>query len=106
MALISYPRYNNRNLEKDFRHYWANCPQKKIDKVDQDALACFLEEGRVLPEATQYFEHNASKEIMLGSMALGVCAVNCVIYDSVSDISHAMENLPLFATTSMAGATL
>jgi hypothetical protein len=105
MALISYPRYNDR-VEKDFRHYWANCPQEKIDKVDQDALACFLEEGRVLPEATQYFEHNASKEIMIGSMALGVCAVNCVIYDSVSDISHAMENLPLFATTSMAGATL
>lgn len=106
MALISYPRYNDRDFEKDFRHYWANCPQEKIDKVDQDALACFLEEGKVLPEATQYFEHNASKEIMLGSMALGVCAVNCVIYDSVSDISHAMENLPLFATTSMAGATL
>lgn len=106
MALISYPRYNDRDLEKDFRHYWANCPQKKIDKVDQDALACFLEEGRVLPEATQYFEHNASKEIMLGSMALGVCAVNCVIHDSISDIGHAMENFPLFATTSMAGATL
>lgn len=107
MALISYPRYNDRDLEKDFRHYWANCPQKKIDKVDQDALACFLEEGRVLPEATQYFEHNASKEIMIGSMALGVCAVNRVIYDSVSDIGYAMENFPLsFATISMAGATI
>ena len=90
MALVPH-RYTHfdSDLEDymtDTDYYWADCTQEDVAKFGPDAVASYIVNGKVSPEATKLFKHDAIGEITLGSIALSMCVTGGLAYSSVSSI--------------------
>jgi hypothetical protein len=90
MALVPH-RYTHfdSDLEDymtDTDYYWVDCTQEDVAKFGPDAVASYIVNGKVSPEATKLFKHDAAGEITLGSIALSMCVAGGLAYSSVSSI--------------------
>ncbi len=90
MALVPH-RYTHfdsdlEDYTTDTDYYWAGCAQEDLAKFGPDAVASYIVNGKVLPEATKLFKHDAIGEITLGSIALSMCVTGGLAYSSVSSI--------------------
>ena len=70
----------------DTDYYWVDCTQEDVAKFGPDAIASYIVNGKVSPEATKLFKHDAAGEITLGSIALSMCVAGGLAYSSVSSI--------------------
>ncbi len=70
----------------DTDYYWVDCTQEDVAKFGPDAVASYIVNGKVSPEATKLFKHDAAGEITLGSIALSMCVAGGLAYSSVSSI--------------------
>lgn len=90
MALVPH-RYTHfdsdlEDYTTDTNYYWADCTQEDVAKFGPDAIASYIVNGKVSPEATKLFKHDAAGEITLGSIALSMCVAGGLAYSSVSSI--------------------
>ncbi len=90
MALVphNYTHFDSdlEDYTTDTNYYWADCTQEDVAKFGPDAVASYIVNGKVLPEATKLFKHDAIGEITLGSIALSMCVTGGLAYSSVSSI--------------------
>ena len=96
MALVPH-RYTHfdsdlEDYTTDTNYYWADCTQEDVAKFGPDAIASYIVNGKVSPEATKLFKHDAAGEITLGSIALSMCVAGGLAYSSVSSMeSHEIQ---------------
>lgn len=97
MALVPH-RYTHfdsdlEDYTTDTNYYWADCTQEDVAKFGPDAIASYIVNGKVSPEATKLFKHDAAGEITLGSIALSMCVAGGLAYSSVSSIETGVPTI-------------